>query len=186
MNQDLFNLTLHDGLPVEREGKTIRYRQVTLRETNVADERQANRLAERIVTVGGAPKLLVSERDFTYALTMLHIERLACEGNVIPAALIDMELFGKLSSHDLGLIEERVYFIELAAAVRYGELTQEAFDKLFTGAATPGNDRPNPAPQPQGQASELGPSGPGLEPGPALLADYAGDAARGTPAGHGR
>jgi len=56
MNEALHTLTLVDGIPVERDGKTLRYRTVRLRETTVADERAANRLAERVMTVGGVPK----------------------------------------------------------------------------------------------------------------------------------
>ena len=40
MNDHLHTLTLADGLPAERDGKTIRYRTVHLRETTVADERE--------------------------------------------------------------------------------------------------------------------------------------------------
>lgn len=41
----IHTLTLTDGLPVQSEGKTIRYRTVHLRETTVADERWAQRQA---------------------------------------------------------------------------------------------------------------------------------------------
>lgn len=180
--EDLFKLTLVDGIAVEREGRTLRYRQLRLRETTVADERAANRMAERVVTVGGVPKLLVSEADFRYALTLRHIEALECDGMRLEGPVLDLELFGKLSSHDLGLIEQRVFLITMAAEVRYGNLSQDEFDRIAAGDAAPATA----APQPQGQAAELGPSGPGTESGPALLADYAGDAAHGTPAGDGR
>jgi phage FluMu protein gp41 len=176
---DLFTLHLVDGIAVQSEGRTLRYKTVRLRETSVADERLANRLAERVVPVGGVPKLMVSEADFRYAMTMRHIESLGCDGLRIPMELIDLELFGKLSSHDLGLIEERVFLITMAAEVRYGAMTQAEFDALLANKA--------PAtPQPGGQAAELGPAGSELEPGPALLADYVGAAADGATAGHGR
>lgn len=178
---NLFTLHLVDGLPVQREGKTIRYRLVHLRETTVEDERIANRLAERVVTVAGAPKLLTSESDFRYALTMRHIEAFECDGQRIPQPVIDLDLIGKLSSHDLGLIEARVFLITMAAEVRYGNLGQAEFDAVMAGQQPAGAA----APQPRGQAAELGQVDPQSQPGPALLADYAGTAAGGAPAGDG-
>ena len=180
---DLFTLRLVDGLKAESAGKHLFYKVVHLRETSVADERMANRLAERVMNVGGVPKLLVSEADFRYALTMRHIEAFACDGQKIPQGVIDLELFGKLSSHDLGLIEERVFLITMAAEVRYGALTQDAFDELVSGAKT---QAAQPSPQPSGQAAELGQADPESESGPALLASYVGGPAGGTAAGHGR
>ena len=43
---DIYTLVLVDGLPAESGGKTLKYRTVKLRETTVADERAAARLAE--------------------------------------------------------------------------------------------------------------------------------------------
>ena len=108
----------------------------------VADERMANRLAERVVPVSGKPTLLVSEADFRYALTMRHIEALECDGQKIPQALIDLELFCKLSSNDLelfcklsgndlGLIESKVFLLTLAAEARCGNLTEAEFEAMF-------------------------------------------------------
>lgn len=175
---DLFTLQLVDGIAVQSEGKTLRYKAVRLRETSVADERMANRMAERVVMVGGAPKLMPSEADFRYAMTMRHIESFGCDALRIPLELIDLDLFGKLSSHDLGLIEERVFLIEMAAQVRYGAMSQAEFDKLLAGQAPP-------APQPVGQAAGLGQADPEPQSGPALLADYAGAAADSAAAGPG-
>lgn len=194
MMGDLYKLTLADGLPVEREGKTIRYRVVHLRETTVADERIAQRLAERVMTVGGAPKLLVSEADFRYALTMRHVDAFECDGQRIDQPVIDLDLFGKLSSHDLGLIESRVFLITMAAEVRYGNLSEADFNALMAGEQLPASLGGTmggvlggaQAPQPTGQAAELGQVDPVPEPGPALLADYVGDATGGPPAGDGR
>lgn len=185
MMENLTELTLVDGIPVDREGKTLHYRQVHLCETTVADERKAVRLAERVVTVGGQQKLMVSDADFRYAMTMLHIERLECEGSlVIDKALIDLDLFGKLSNHDLGLIESRVFLMEMAAELRYGNLTQQQFDALLEGqlALTQGAQ----SPQPVGQASAVGQADRVAKPGPALLADFAGPDAPGPAAGHGQ
>ncbi len=182
---DLFSLTLVDGIRTQTEGRAIVYRKVRLRETSVADERTATRLAERVLLVGGVPKLLVSERDFAYAMTMLHIESLQADsGELIPAALIDLDLFGKLSSHDLGLIEHRVFLITMAAEVRYGALSQTELDKLVRGEAPA--SAASVSPQPGGQAAGLGAAAPEPEPGPALLADYAGTAATRAAAGDGR
>jgi len=187
MTDQLHTLTLADGLPVEREGKTIRYRVVHLRETTVADERMAQRLAERVMLVGGAPKLMVSEADFRYALTMRHIEAFECDGQRIPQAVIDLDLVGKLSSHDLGLIEQRVFLVTLAAEVRYGNMTQAEFDAVLAGQGRNAAVAAGAAsPQPVGQAAELGQAAVQGQPGPALLTDFVGDVAAGQAAGHGR
>lgn len=179
---DLYSLVLVDGLAAESGGKTLRYRTVRLRETTVADERAAVRMAERVVTVGGVPKLLVSDADFRYAMTLRHCERFTCDGMTLPQAVLDLDVFGKLSPHDLQLIEERVVLITLAAQVRYGVLTQAEFDAFVAGRAPTGGAA---SPQPVGQAAGVGPVAGVLESGPALLADYAGGAAHGTAAGHG-
>lgn len=182
MIDDLYTLTLADGLPVESEGKTIRYRLVRLRETNVADERAALRLAERVVNVGGQPKLLVSDEDFRFALTMKHVAAFECDGQRITEHVIDLALFGKLTSHDLGLIEQRVFLLTLAAEVRYGHMTQADFDAIASGDKAP---PASTSPQRVGQASGLGATASGTEPGPALLTDFAGERAAGAPASDG-
>lgn len=179
---DLFTLTLVDGLKAQSEGKTISYRTVKLRETNVADERIAQRWAERVATVGGVPKLVVSDADFRYCLTTRHIESFECDGMSIPSGMVDMDLIGKLSSHDFGLIEARVFLITMAAEVRYGTLSQVEFDKLMNGTSTKGTGSPQRA----GQTQELGQAAAQPESGPALLADYAGAASAGAAAGNGR
>lgn len=183
MSDQLHLMTLADGLPVERDGKTIRYRTVRLRETSVGDERTAQRLAERVMLVGGQHKLLVSDGDFQYALTMLHIEAFECDGQRIGQPLIDLALIGKLSPHDWGLIEARVFLVNMAAEVRYGTLSEDEFAKLMAGQALPGRAS---SPQPEGQAAQLGRTDPELEPGPALLADYVGIDAGGAPDGAGQ
>ncbi len=180
---DLFRLTLADGLPVQSEGRTLRYRTVTLRETTVADERAATRAAERVMMVGGQPKLMVSEADFRYALTMRHIESIACDDLTISGALLDLEILGRLSAHDLGLIENNVFLINMAAELRHGLISQEDFDSLLAGAKTAAVQS---APQPMGQTEELGHALPQPGSGPALLADYARDAAHGAVAGDAR
>lgn len=175
---NLFVLHLVDGIPTEQAGKQLRYRVVHLRETTVADERRALRLAERVVSVAGQPKLLASDADFQYALTMCHIAKLECDGQTIGAELIDLDLFGKLSPHDLGLIEQRVFLLNLAAEVRYGLMSQADFDAVLAGQKPAGAA----APQPLGQAAELGAPGAQPEPGPALLTDYLGNDAHGAAA----
>lgn len=179
---ELFTLTLADGISADRDGKPLRYRQVRLRETTVGDERAAVRMAERVVMVGGQPKLLVSEADFRYAMTLRHIESIACDGQVLPQALLDLDLLGKLSAHDLGQIEERVFLIEMAAELRHGLISQADFDALMSGQAKPGAG----APQPLGQVAELGQAAAQPQPGPALLADFAGEPAAGAPVGAGQ
>lgn len=179
---DLYTLILVDGMPTESAGKTIKYKVVRLRETTVADERAAARMAERVLVVGGSPRLLVSESDFRYAMTMRHIEAFVCDGQEIPQAVLDLDLFGKLSAHDLQLIEERVALITLAAQVRYGAITQAEFDVFVAGQQVAGVPQ---SPQLGGQAAGVGEYASDAESGPALLADYAGDAAQGAAAGNG-
>lgn len=178
---DLFSLTLVDGLPAEMGGKTIKYRTVKLRETTVADERFAQRAAERVVNVGGQPRLLVSEADFRFALTMRHIESLECDGVQMHQAVLSLDVLEKLSSHDLGLIEARVFLIGLAAEVRYGNISQAEFDQIVSGRSSG-----MPAsPQQSGQATGLGASAAQPESGPAMLANYVGASAAGPAQVHG-
>jgi phage FluMu protein gp41 len=171
---DLYTVTLFDGLPADREGKLIRYKRVKLRETNTADERDAIRLSERVVMVQGQPKLLMSDADFRFALTMKHIERFECDSMTIDAPMIDLDLMGKLSPHDVGLIESRVFLMTLAAEVRYGNLTQDAFDQAWAGSTAP-----KQAPQPVGQAASVGAGSAADQSGPQVLADYSGAGAAG-------
>ena len=181
---DLFRLTLADGLPVQSEGRTLRYRTVTLRETTVADERAATRAAERVVRVGGLPELLVSNADFRFAMTARHVASFEADAaNRIGDGVVDAELLERLSSHDLALIERRILLIAAAAALRYGNITREQFSAMLADnfTPTPGVDV---APQPVGQAADVGAAAAATEPGPAMLADYAGDAAARPAAGH--
>lgn len=179
---DLYKLTLFDGLALEAGGKPILYKTVTLRETNVADERKAEALSERAIMAGGSWKLMVSESNFKHALNMLHVEAFECDGVVIPRAMIDLALYDRLSSHDLELLEQRIFLITLAAEVRYGNMTQADFDAAVSGIARPAAQ----APQPQGQTPTVGAPAGGPESGPALLADYAGAAAQGQAESHGQ
>lgn len=172
---DLHTLVLVDGLPLEQAGKTLRYRTLRLRETNVGDERAAVRMAERMVTVNGKASLVVSEADFRYAMTLRHCESWQCDGQTLSQALLDIETFGKLSTHDLGLIEQRIFLLTLAAQVRYGALSQEEFEHILGGQAPQGVA----SPQPMGQTASAGAAALGAESGPAMLADYAGGHANG-------
>jgi len=176
---DLFTLLLVDGLPLTSNGKPIKYQIVRLRETTVAHERTATRQAERIVLVGGVHKLLTSDADFRLALTVQHIEAFECDGVKIDAGLIDLDMVGRLSTHDFGLIEERVFLITLAAEVRYGLMTQAQFDALASGKA---QSTAPASPQPVGQAAGVGAVAAAPESGPAMLTDYAGGAPAGAPA----
>ena len=173
---NLYQLTLADGLPVELAGKPIRYKLARLRDTTVADERQAEALSERAMLVGGSYKLLVSESNFKHVLNMLHIDAFVCDGQEIPRAVIDLALYDKLSPRDLELLEQRIFLLTLAAEVRYGNMAQEEFEQIMAGLAP---KAAVPPPQPQGQAARLGAHAQRPESGPALLADYAGAAAQG-------
>lgn len=179
---DLFRLTLADGLPADVGGKTIRYQVITLRETNVADERRAEALSERAINVNGGWKLLVSESNFKHSLNMMHIAAFHCDELVIPQALIDLALYDKLSSRDLELIEQRIFLLTLASEVRYGNMTQADFEAITAGLAPV---KAAASPQPPGQTAAVGAFDERAESGPALLADYAGNAAKGQADGHG-
>lgn len=181
---DLFKLTLTDGLPADVGGKTIRYQRVTLRETNVADERRAEALSERAINVNGGWKLLVSESNFKHALNMMHIAAFHCDDLSIPQALIDLALYDKLSSRDLQMIEQRIFLLTLASEVRYGNMTQAEFEAITAGLAPVKVVAASP--QPSGQTAGVASSDERPESGPALLADYAGAAAQGAPEGDGR
>jgi hypothetical protein len=98
---------------------------------------------------------------------------------VIPQAAIDLDFFGKLSTHDLGLIEQRIFLLTLAAEVRYGTMTQAEFDMIVGGQAPANKDADDKTPQRAGQAANVGQVPADAELGPALLADYAGAAANG-------
>jgi phage FluMu protein gp41 len=179
--QDLFSLTLRVGLPVERDGKTIHYRLVKLREVDVSDERWAVRQAERLVLWQGQPRLVVSDVDHKLALTARHIEAFVCDSLRLDRDLIDLDLVGKLKPVDLAAIEERVFQIEVAAKVRYGEITQAQYDEMFSAPVeTPA------APQPVGPAAVDGAAAPADGSGPVMLADHSGQGAAGAASGLGR
>lgn len=179
---DLYKLVLDDGVPLERDGKPVPYRTVHLRETTVGDERAALRMAERAVLVDGGYRLLVSDAEFRYAMTLRHIEALECDGTRLPQAMLGMDVLDKLSTRDLQLIELRIFLIEMAAQLRYGVITQEQFDAIMGGQTQP---QEAGAPKPVGQAASVGQAPAADRPVPAMLADYAGAPAHGTGAGDG-
>lgn len=178
---DLFTLTLADGLPATMGGKEIRYKVVKLRETSVADERKAEQLAERPVEVNGKWRLLVSDSTFKHVLNMLHIGALICDEVTIQGALIDLDLYDRLSHRDLAMLEERVFLISLSSEVRYGNMTEEEFEAICDGLAPVAAAQ---SPQPSGQASDVGAAAHQRESGPAMLADFTGNAAQGTAKSH--
>ena len=160
----------------------MRYRLARLRETNVNDERDAVRMSERVVVVGGQPRLMSSEAEFRLALTMKHVAELQSDdGGVLAGAALDLDIFGRLTAHDLGLIERRVFLITLAAQVRYGLISQDEFDRMMAGTGPTASA----APQPVGQAAEPGAPATPSQSGPALLADLTPGRAGQPAAGHG-
>ena len=178
---DLCRLVLTDGVSVEREGKVIRYRTVHLRETTVGDERAALRMAERAVLVASEYKLMVSDADFRYAMTLRHIEALECDGMRLPQAMLGLDVLDKMSQHDLQRIEQRIFLLEMAAQLRYGVISQQQFDDLMRRDAAQESN----APQPEGQAAAMGSAPVAARPVPALLADNTRSPAGSAPAGHG-
>lgn len=179
--QDLFTLSLREGVPVLRGDTTIRYKTVKLREITVDDERWAVRQAERLVLWQGQPRLVVSDPDHKLALTVRHIEAFLCDSQRLDGDLIDLALVGKLRPFDLAAIEERVFMIELAVKLRYGEITQEQFDQVFGGSQV----EDVRAPQPVGPAAVPGAFAPADGSGPVMLADRSGSGAGGQVAGVG-
>ena len=113
---------------------------------------------------------------------MRHIEAFVCDGQKIPQPMIDLELVGKLSLHDLGLIEQRVFLISLASEVRYGNITQVEFDRIVAGGSP--TQAGQASPQRAGQAADVGQAPAQSQSGPALLADFTGGDASGTASGH--
>lgn len=179
---DLFTLQLVDGLKAQSGGREVHYRTVRLRETSVNDEREAVRLSERVVYVAGKPMLLSSDAEFRLAMTMKHVAKLEADATqALDGALLDLDLFGRLTAHDLGLIEHRIFLLTLAAQVRYGLISPADFDKMMSGEGGA-----QPAPQPLGQAAGPGATAPAAQPGPAMLADNTRRPAGDASAGHGR
>lgn len=174
---DLFTVILVDGLKTTSEGKELRYKVVRLRETGVAEERIAVRQAERVVEYRGVPRLVVSDAEFKLALNAQHIEAFVCDSYTIHAAAIDLDLIGKLSTHDFGLIEQRIALVTLAAEVRYGNITSEHFHAIVSGKPTEETKQEAQSPQPVGQAAGVGAAAASSESGPVLLADFTGDGA---------
>lgn len=178
---DLFQLTLVDGLPATAGEKEIRYKVVKLRETSVAHERKAEQMAERAVEVNGKYLLLVSDSTFKHVMNMLHVEAFVCDGTEIPAALIDLGLYDRLSPRDLSILEERIFLISMSAEVRYGNMTEEQFEAICDGLAPVVGQQ---SPQPSGQAPNLGAPAHQRESGPAMLADFTRNNADGKAKGH--
>lgn len=175
---NLFQLTLRVGLPVERASQTIYYKQVELREITLADERWAVQVSERVVQWNGAPKLVVSDSDHRLALTLRHIKKFYIPGvGEIETDIINFDLAGKLLPVDVASLEERVFLIELAQKVRYGEISQEKFDAFLKGTQAPEGGLS--APQPVGPAAAAGEPGAAASSGPVMLADFAGDRSAG-------
>jgi phage FluMu protein gp41 len=174
---DLYTLRLIVGLPAMRDGREIRYKVVKLRETSVADERIATRLAERVVKVDGKPTLLVSDAEFRLALTAQHCQSWLCDGiGSLDQDVVGLDTFCKLDPYDLAKIEDRVLMISLAAQLRHGLITAEDVQRSISG----GEGAP---PQPLGQVEGVGAPAGEPEPGPALLADFTGGGAAGNAAG---
>lgn len=178
---DLFQLTLADGLPATMGGKEIRYKVVKLRETSVAHERKAEQMAERAVEVNGKYRLLISDSTFKHVLNMLHIEAFVCDGSEIPAAMIDLDLYDRLSQRDLAMLEERIFLISMSAEVRYGNMTEEQFEAICDGLAPVVGEQ---SPQPSGQTSDVGAPAHQRESGPAMLADFTGNDVKGEAQSH--
>jgi phage FluMu protein gp41 len=168
--QSLHLVHLRVGLPVQRGDKTIHYKTVRLREVSVADERWAVRQAERVVLWQGEPRLVVSDADFKLALTTRHIEAFVCDGAEILLDEIDMSTMERLKPVDLAAIESRVFVLELALKVRYGEISQAMFDTYMAGVSP----QEQAAPQPVGPAADAGADARAAGSGPFVLPEQLG------------
>lgn len=165
---NLHDLTLFDGLPVERGGKQLRYKQVRLRAVGVKDNRWAVRAAERVAMIGKEPALLMSQPEFMLGLTARHIEKIYAPGQPeITTDEITLDLMGELSTHDLMLIEQRSYLVEIAEQRRYGLLTDAQFNALILGTGPKETTSPLPA----GAAATAGADAAAPGAGPQMLSE---------------
>jgi phage FluMu protein gp41 len=184
--KDIYTLRLHTGIPAKRQHGAnkidIYYNAVRLRETNVADQRWAVQQAERAVLVNGGYQLLESKADYKLALTLRHCESFSCDGEALPQSAMDLDTFGKLSDHDLALIEERIYLMELAAQVRYGALDEAVYKAVMTDHVA-GKLGVKASPQPESQATGVAAIAAEPELGPAMLTDFIGTSAHSPAAG---
>ena len=153
--KNLNTVTLIDGLPTTLGADTVYYKTVILRPATVAMDLRAVELSERIVYIEGKPKLLLSDAMYHVALTMLRIERFTAEGSGlgdIDHSLIDLNTIARLNPRDFDRIETSIMLMDLAEAVRYGNITQEAFDATIETSTQPNKTA---APQPAGEAGDV-------------------------------
>lgn len=171
--ENLTILQLADGLPSQIGKQEVRYKTVHLRETAVEDEMKAVEMAERVVMHNGKPMLLMSNEVYRVAYNMRHIEKFVQSGfDDIELNILNLKMIGMLSPHDMHLIEERILLIEMAKQVRYGLMTQEAFDRVFSGAE---QKEAAHVPRPEGQIEGLGEDGTQHQSGPQRLSDNTAD-----------
>lgn len=165
--QDLYVLNLVDGLKSRIGDKEVIYKTVRLRETTVADEIIAVELSERIMTVQGKTTLIVSDELYRLAMNMRHIEAFSCPGlDDIDTDLLDLKMMGRLSTYDMQKIEERVMLISMAAAVRYGTMSQKEFDNVLAGIGKQTQTKRS-----EGQAEGMATDDSATQSGPQMLAD---------------
>ena len=190
----LYTLALIDGYPTTINGQAVPYKTVRLRETLASDLAEAVRMAERVVVHQGKPLLLVSEPDYQLAMTLRHIVAFKHPTAAdIGADILTLASMGKLNPYDLARIQERVLIIELAAQVRYGLISEQAFDEAYDLAMSNdsnGNNNNNaggnPLPrrtQQQGQGSRAGAVAGEHRLAVEILASHAGAPATGTATG---
>jgi len=175
-SDNLFTLTLTDGLPSTVGTQSVRYKTVELRETTVADELAAVQMAERVVYIAGKPTLLVSDETYRVAMTLRHVQRFTASGlDPLDDAVLDLRTFSRLSPQDLSKIEQRCLLITMAAQLRHGLIDQAEFDLAVSGQRA---EDPS-APRSEGHSGEVAEPGAESRDGPAMLADYAATDAKG-------
>lgn len=170
--QDLYVLNLADGLKSRIGDKDVIYKTIRLRETTVADELIAVELSERVMIVQGKPTLIVSDELYRLAMNMRHIAAFTCSGlDDIDTDLLNLKMMGRLSSHDMQQIEERVMLISMAAAVRYGTMSPTEFDNVLSGMGKEQTQTKRSKDQTAGVDAD----DPATQSGPQMLADRSND-----------
>lgn len=153
---DPTRVQLHDGISTSIGDKAIPYTIVILRPQTVAMDQRAIELAERLIMVNGIPTLKMSEESYRIAMTMLRIERFECtDPSMLPIKShdIDFNMIGRLHPYDLVRIEQQVFLYDMVESLRFGNITQAAFDDLFNNAKPKKDTKETQPPQPESEAA---------------------------------
>lgn len=161
----LYTLELKDGIKVTQGTTEVVLRTVRFRDISYTDETVATAAAERLVHIQGVPQLLLSNAAFKTALNFQYIESIGGPALTLGRGEFTMEMVGRIHPLEWQVIESRVYVLELAAQLRYGQIDPAQFKRWLAG------EMPAQAPQPVGQAEDQGAAPSQSVPGPAVLTD---------------